>query len=134
MGNVIDFGAYRPKVTPDDVPPPRIPSMTVHYYDDTRTPLRVIGVPCEPEAMRDAATIMLNGVVAMLAEANRMDGDRSQQLRMLVMLYADGRVTLASYNATGPNGSETAESIDWMKNSLPNLEKLLNDVLTKEPE
>lgn len=103
--------------------------MTIHFYAGPGAPLRIVGVPHEPATLRAAATRAMNASMALMAEAHRLDGDEHELPRLIATLYASGKLTAQSYNS--PEGSETRDTLKWMRGSAPYLQDLILS-LTKE--
>lgn len=103
--------------------------MSVHFYAGVGDPLRVVGVPHDPDALRAAAGAVFNGAMALLCEAFRLDGDANELPRLVATLNASGKIVVKSYNA--PDGDETESSLEWMRGASPHLTELIGR-LTKE--
>lgn len=132
VDNVIDLDARRAKRHGGngiEIPASRVPAMSVHFFPGPGDPLRVVGVPHDPDALRAAAAAVFNGAMALLCEAFRLDGDAGELPRLVATLNASGKIVVKSYNA--PDGDETESSIQWMRGASPHLTDLIGR-LTKE--
>lgn len=133
MDNIIDLSRERQRRHPEPltIPEARIPVMTVHFFGGPDFPLRLVGVASDPVAIRAAAADLIQGAAALFAEAFRLDGDEDSHLRLLITLYASGKLKLTTYDA--PHQHETPESVAKLRQHLSQLDHLLTRLHAESP-
>lgn len=121
--NVIDFKAFRKKHEPeaptDESAFDGVPWLTVSFYEGEGGPLRIAGHFDGPEHMREAARRMQHVIALLLNRAYTADPNEDDLLRCAVHLFHSGRLSVDTFNNSGPEGDFCENDGRWMIGALP---------------